>query len=94
MSEILETIMLFCFGFSWPINAVKAYRAGTARSTSLLFLILIFTGYVAGIAAKLVARKISYVLAVYLFNFVTVGANLIIYFRNRQKDRRAEQTVG
>ena len=44
MSEILETIMMICFGFSWPINAVKAYRAGTAKSTSLLFHSLIFLG--------------------------------------------------
>lgn len=53
MSEILEIIMLICFGTSWPINARKAYKARTTKGTSLLFLMLILTGYITGIAAKL-----------------------------------------
>lgn len=90
MSEILETIMMICFGFSWPINAVKAYRAGTAKSTSLLFLCLIFVGYIAGIGAKLVSGAINYVLIVYILNFCTVSANLVVYFINRSKDRQRQ----
>lgn len=86
MSEFLEAVMMVCFGVSWPINAVKAYRAGTAESTSPLFLCLILVGYVAGIMAKIVAGRINYVLAVYIVNFCTVTANLIIYFINKRKD--------
>ena len=93
MSEILETIMMICFGFSWPINAVKAYRAGTAKSTSLLFHSLIFLGYVAGIAAKIIGGHINYILAVYILNFCTVSANIVIYFINRNKDRLREQSA-
>ena len=26
MGQILETIMLVCFGFSWPLNVIKAYK--------------------------------------------------------------------
>lgn len=86
MSEFLEAVMMVCFGISWPINAVKAYRAGTAESTSPLFLCLILVGYVAGITAKLVAGRINYVLAVYIINFCTVTINLVVYFINKRKD--------
>lgn len=90
MPELLETVMLVCFGVSWPINAVKAYRAGTAKSTSLLFLCLIFVGYIAGIGAKLVSGTINYVLIVYILNFCPVSANLVVYFINRNKDRQRQ----
>ncbi len=86
MSEMLETVMLVCFGFSWPINLVKNYRAGTAKNMSLLFIVLILIGYAAGIASKLIAHRINYVLAVYVFNFIMVGGNLAVYFINRRKD--------
>ena len=41
MGQILETIMLVCFGFSWPLNVIKAYKARTTKGTSLPFIILI-----------------------------------------------------
>ena len=87
MASILETVMLLCFGFSWPLNLIKAYRARTAKGTSLIFLILIETGYVAGSAAKIVSGSLNYVFVVYVLNFVLVGLNLIVYFRNRRLDR-------
>ena len=53
MASILETTMMICFGLSWPINLMKAYRARTTKGTSLFFIVLIQLGYTAGIAAKL-----------------------------------------
>lgn len=53
MSEILEIIMIASFGLSWPANVIKSYKARTAKGKSILFLILIFLGYIAGIASKL-----------------------------------------
>ena len=47
MGSTLVTIMLVCFGFSWPINLIKAYKSKTAKSTSLPFILLITAGYVA-----------------------------------------------
>ncbi len=91
MAEILETIMLICFGLSWPINLVKSLRAKTAASTSLKFLILIDLGYVAGIAAKFAAHKINYVLAVYFINLLFVTVNIIVYFINRKIDIKKEK---
>lgn len=94
MSEILETVMLICFGCSWPINLVKNYRCRSAKSTSLAFILLLIIGYIAGISAKLIAGKINYVLIVYLLNLVMVSANLVVYFRNRALDRKEELCNG
>lgn len=86
---LFETVMLICFGLSWPINVVKAYKARTAKSTSLPFLLLIITGYLGGIAAKVVNGQINYVLIVYLINLSIVLLNLAVYIRNVSLDNRA-----
>lgn len=95
MAEILETLMLILFGISWPVNLIKNYRARTAKGTSLLFLFLIWVGYIAGILSKFLnpayMASLStkwYVLAVYIFNFVMLCLNLIVYFRNRRLDQQ------
>ena len=88
MGSIFESIMLICFGLSWPLNVIKAYRARTARGTSLPFILLIITGYIAGITAKLVTGQINYVLIVYLLNLAIVSVNVIVYFRNVSLDRK------
>ena len=90
MSSVFETIMLVCFGLSWPINAIKAYKARTAKATSLPFILLIFVGYIAGISAKLVSGQIDYVFIVYLINIVMVFLNLAMYFRNVALDKKAK----
>ena len=89
MGSIFETIMLVCFGLSWPLNVIKAYKARTAKGTSLPFLLLIITGYLGGIAAKVVNGQFNYVLIVYLINLSIVLVNLAIYVRNAALDNRA-----
>ena len=59
MGSILETVMLVCFGFSWPLNVMKAYKAKTAKGTSLPFILLIVAGYIAGITAKVITAQIN-----------------------------------
>lgn len=90
MNSILEIIMLICFGCSWPINVIKSYKARTAKSTSLPFILLIITGYIAGILAKVASNQINFVFAVYIINLVIVSINLVIYFWNRHLDRLNE----
>ena len=88
MSSIFETIMLVCFGLSWPINVIKAYKARTAKATSLPFILLIIFGYLAGITAKLLMPQTNYVLVVYLINLAVVFLNLLVYFRNKKLDKK------
>lgn len=92
MGSIFETIMLVCFGLSWPLNVIKAYKARTAKGTSLPFILLIITGYIAGITAKFVTQQINYVLVVYLINLAIVSLNLVVYFRNAALDKSAQRT--
>ena len=93
--DILETIMLICFGFSWPINAVKNYRAKTAKSMSLPFMLLTLTGYFVGIAAKFVriadTGEFTYVLIAYFINVISVSVNISLYFINRRHDKEREK---
>ena len=91
MGSILETVMLVCFGFSWPLNVIKAYKAKTAKGTSLPFILLIITGYIAGISAKLISGQINYVLIAYVVNLAIVSLNVIVYFRNVSLDNKRLQ---
>ena len=63
MATILESVMLICFGCSWPMSLMTNIRAKSAKGMNLWFYVMISAGYVAGIAAKLVAHNITYVLA-------------------------------
>ena len=91
MGSMLETAMLLCFGFSWPLNVIKAYKAGTAKGTSLPFILLIITGYVAGISAKIITNQITYVLIAYILNLAIVSLNVVVYFRNVSLDKKRQQ---
>ena len=95
MAELLEIIMIVSFGFSWPLNVIKSYKAKTTKGKSLAFLLLIFLGYIAGISSKLVnvdyMANISskwYVLFFYVLNFIMVGADVVMYFRNYRLDKK------
>ena len=88
MGSVLETMMLVCFGFSWPLNVIKAYKARTAKGTRLPFILLIIAGYIAGISAKIINGQTNYVLAAYILNLAIVSLNVIIYFRNIALDKK------
>lgn len=90
MSSMLEVIMLVCFGLSWPINVIKAVKARSAKNMSLPFILLIITGYIAGICAKIMTHQINYVLVVYFINLAIVTVNLVMYFRNKRIDLENE----
>lgn len=94
IGQILEAAMLTCFGLSWPLNAYKNFKAGTAAGTSWQFILLITAGYLAGIAAKICSDTINWVLIVYLINLVFLAANWAVYFRNRRLDaQRLEKSA-
>ena len=88
MSAVLEAVMLVCFGLSWPINALKAWKSRTAVGTSWAFLALITFGYLAGIASKFTGGTINWVLAVYFINLAALAANWIVFARNRALDAK------
>ena len=95
MAEFFELMMIILFGASWPLNVLKSYKARTTKGKSLGFLYLIFFGYIAGIISKFVNNDYMthinekwYVLFFYVLNFVMVGADLILYYRNKAIDAK------
>ncbi len=98
LAEILEIFMVVSFGVSWPINANKAWRARTAKGSSITFLLLVIFGYICGIAAKFMiyanpnaANPKWYVVMFYIINLVVVSVNVGIYFRNKRLDAAREK---
>lgn len=98
MSELLEITMIVSFGASWPMNVIKSYKARTAKGKSLAFLLLIFFGYIAGIASKFLNEAYMasfaqkwYVLFFYFLNLFMVGLDLCLYVRNTRLDKEAAQ---
>lgn len=81
-------MMLVCFGVSWPVNIVKSLRSKTAKGKSLAFELCIFTGYVVGLAGKLVAGNLTYVVIVYVLDLVMVAIDLALTLRNMKWDRQ------
>ena len=55
--QFCEIAMLCLFGCSWPFNIAKALRARTAKGKSVLFELLILTGYLIGLFGKLYAFR-------------------------------------
>lgn len=89
-AEIFESLMLICFGLSWPMSVLKNIKARTAKNMSLPFILLICSGYIAGITAKIITHNMSYVLIVYVLNLLIVSANIVIYFINKRRDKKAK----
>ena len=94
VAKILEATMLILFGISWPFNLIKSIKTGSTKGKSLLFLILIDLGYVAGITSKFFSATFVWstdwwVFAIYVMNFLFVSADLIMYFVNKSKEKNA-----
>jgi len=88
MGQVFEAAMIVCFGVSWPLAIYKSWVARTAKGKSLPFLIFILLGYALGISSKIIGNNITYVLFFYVLNFMIVSVDLLLYFRNRNIDRK------
>ncbi len=86
-ATIFEAVMILCWGISWPAALRKTWTSRSVEGVSLIFLWLVFIGYVSGILFKIFAARtegfINPVIILYLFNFFMVGAELILYYRFR-----------
>ena len=90
MSESFEVFMVLCFGVSWPISIYKSIKSKTAKGKSLLFIFMIWIGYVFGIVSKVLSGSINYVLFFYVLNITIVSIDIIVFFRNSKLDRERQ----
>jgi hypothetical protein len=86
--SIFELMMLICFGVSWPISVLKSIRTKSTAGKSLLFMIIILIGYVFGILHKIL-YSFDFVIYAYIFNFIMVSIDIILYFYNRSLEKKA-----
>ena len=84
---VFEFLMLCCFGASWPFSIAKSIRSRSTRGKSIMFMLLVETGYVFGIIHKLLYSR-NWVIWAYVALFALVGADIALYFRNRRLERQ------
>lgn len=89
LASVLESLMILSFGVSWPINVYKAIRSRSAKGKSILFDYLILTGYICGIASKIMTQTFNLAFWFYIPNILMVICDIIVYYRNC----RLEKTV-
>jgi hypothetical protein len=92
--NIFESIMLICFGFAWPLSIYKSFVSKKTAGKSLLFLIVLQIGYVAGVLFKLTEYRanvrinpdvtISINLYLYILNFIMITIDELLFLRNRK----------
>lgn len=98
---IMEMLMVVCFGISWPLNIVKAWRSRTAEGTSIMFYFFIWIGYAFAMIGKMALIYENapkpwyetvqwYVMLFYVLNILMISAGIIIYYRNKMLDIRAQ----
>ena len=92
MAQLFETLMLICFGLSWPFNISKSLKSRTAKGKSLQFEICIVIGYLCGIAAKIIIFKRTGELQAsfwfYLLDITLVSTDIVLFFRNLKIDKQ------
>lgn len=84
--SIWEAIMLLCFGAAWPFSIMRSYRSRTTNGKSIVFLLVLIAGYMAGIANKLLYHYDA-VLYLYVLNLCMVSVDAVLWFRNRRMER-------
>ncbi|MBN2582526.1 MAG: hypothetical protein JXL80_05615 [Planctomycetes bacterium] len=86
-AHFFEAVMLFCFGFSWPVAIRKTLRVRMVHGKSVGFLYMVFVGYMAGIARKFIEAHgglPDWVTLMYTANIIMVAIEIVLYYRFRQ----------
>jgi hypothetical protein len=83
--EMLEAAMLLVFSMSWCCSVAKMLACKVSAGKSLVFVLLVFSGYAIGLCAKLILWKqsgqLSAVIFVYGWNMLVVGFDAVLVRR-------------
>ena len=83
--SIFEAGMLICFGVAWPVSIYKSYVSRTNKGKSLVFIMVVWLGYIFGILNKVLGHM-DWVLWLYVLNLCMVSLDIALYVRNRRLD--------
>jgi hypothetical protein len=73
--------MLLCFAAGWPFSIYKSYTSRVNGGKSLVFLIIVAIGYVAGVIHKEL-YSFDKVIFLYILNGIMVIIDIMLYWRN------------
>ena len=99
ITDLLEALMILCFGLSWPISIRKSWTSRTAKGKSLFFEFFIWVGYIFGIIRKFMlwgaaTGPLGWLFylawAFYVLNIVEITIDMALYFRNVKLDRKRD----
>lgn len=98
MLDLLEALMILCFGLSWPISIYRSYVSRTAKGKSLFFEVFLWVGYLFGITRKFFQLQhasagdlnVLFYLGwfFYFLNIVEITIDMLLYFRNVKLDQK------
>lgn len=96
--EIAEAMMLICFSVSWYWSIARMIKVRAAVGKSAVFVLMICTGYVFGIASKIwtweATGELSWLVWLYAWNFTVTVADLglVLYFRDGGRSAEVRKT--
>jgi len=79
---IFEVLMLLCFGAAWPFSIYQSYVSRSHKGKSVIFLWIVWIGYIFGILNKVV-RGLDYAVIFYALNLIMVSIDISLYYRNK-----------
>ncbi|MCK4559822.1 MAG: hypothetical protein KAV45_08570 [Calditrichia bacterium] len=87
-----EIIMLICFGAAWPFSIYRSWTSKSTKGKSLLFMLIVMCGYIAGILHKLVFHY-DPVIYLYGLNLLMVAIDVLLYARNRSYEKKNNSQI-
>lgn len=81
--DIFEVAMLICFGIAWPFSIYKMLKTKRSQGKSLVFIVVIFTGYIAGMLFQWFGAR-NAVIFLYMINaaMILVDFSLTLKYRS------------
>ncbi|HBE03848.1 MAG: hypothetical protein A2096_06260 [Spirochaetes bacterium GWF1_41_5] len=91
--SFFEIAMIAAFGLSWPISIIKSIRSESVAGKSVLFLVIIFLGYVSGVIHK-ITKSYDPVIILYIINGILVFTDLVIVVYKKRRSIQKLKSAG
>lgn len=79
--------MLLCFGAAWPFSIHKSLASHSTNGKSLVFLLIVWIGYLAGVVNKIL-NQLDIVIIFYIINMSMVTIDTLLFVRNKRINKQ------